>query len=134
MTERLRVSSGGPWEERVGYSRAVRVGDHVWVSGSTGTRPDGSIAGSAGAQTRAALDTVERALREAGASIAEVVRVRNYVVDITEWEEVADALRERFGTVRPAMTMVEVTRLISPAQRIEIEVDAVVGSAPVPRD
>jgi len=134
MTERLRVSSGGPWEERVGYSRAVRVGDHVWVSGSTGTQPDGSIAESAGAQTRAALDTVERALREAGASIAEVVRVRNYVVDITEWEEVADALRERFGTVRPAMTMVEVTRLISPAQRIEIEVDAVVGSAPVPRD
>jgi enamine deaminase RidA (YjgF/YER057c/UK114 family) len=134
MTERLRVSSGGPWEDRVGYSRAVCVGDQVWVSGSTGTQPDGSIAEGAGAQTRAALDTVERALHEAGASIADVVRVRNYVVDITEWEEVADALRERFGTVRPAMTMVEVTRLISPAQRIEIEVDAVVGSAPVPRD
>jgi enamine deaminase RidA (YjgF/YER057c/UK114 family) len=129
MTERLRVSSGGPWEDRVGYSRAVRVGDQVWVSGSTGTQPDGSIAESAGAQTRAALDTIELALHKAGASIADVVRVRSYVVDITEWEAIADALRERFGAVRPAMTMVEVARLISPEQRIEIEVDAVIGSA-----
>lgn len=125
---RLRVSSGGPWEERVGYSRAVRVGDHVWVSGTTGTQPDGSIPEGAEGQARLALDTIERALIDAGAAIADVVAARIYVVDINEWERVGDALRDRFGDVRPAMSMVEVSRLMAPEHRVEIEVEAVVSS------
>lgn len=126
---RTRVSSGGPWEERVGYSRAVRVGDRVWTAGTTGTHPDGTIPEGAGAQTRHALDTIERALVDAGASIDDVVVTRTYVVDIDEWEAVAAALKERFGEVRPAMTMVEVSRLMAPEHRVEIEVEAVIGSA-----
>ncbi len=125
---RQRVSSGGPWEERVGYSRAVRVGDHVWVAGTTGTHPDGTIPEGAGPQARHALDTIERALIDAGASVADVVVTRTYVVDIDEWEQVAEALKERFGAVRPAMTMVEVSRLMAPEHRVEIEVEAVVSS------
>lgn len=128
MTDRQRVSSGGPFEDRVGYSRAVRVGDRVWVSGSTGTRPDGTILEGVGAQARLALDIIEAALREAGASISDVVMARSYVIDIDEWEQVADALRERFDEVRPAMTMVEVSRLLAPEHRVEIEVEAVVSS------
>lgn len=126
---RTRVSSGGPWEARVGYSRAVRVGDHVWVAGTTGTRPDGTIPEGVGPQARLALDTIEQALIEAGASIADVVVSRTYVVDIDEWEAVADQLRERFSDVRPAMTMVEVSRLMAPEHLVEIEVEAVVSSA-----
>lgn len=128
MDGRRRVSSGGPWEDRVGYSRAIRVGNHVYVSGSTGTRPDGTIPEGVEAQTRQTLDTIEAALHEAGARIEHVVRVRNYVTNIDEWEQIAVALRERFADVRPAMTMVEVSRLIAPEQRIEIEVEAIVDS------
>ncbi|MBT5773107.1 MAG: RidA family protein [Dehalococcoidia bacterium] len=129
MTRRTRISSGGPFEDRVGYSRAVRTGDHVYVSGSTATQPDGTIPHDIEAQTRATLDTIEAALTEAGATIGDVVRVRNYVTNIDEWEQIAVALRERFDTVRPAMTMVEVSRLIAPELRIEIEVEAIIGSA-----
>lgn len=125
---RTRVSSGGPWEDRVGYSRAVRVGDHIWVAGTTGTRPDGSVPDGVEAQTRLALDTIEAALSEAGSSIADVVVSRTYVVDIEAWEPVADALRDRFNAVRPAMTMVEVSRLMAPEHLVEIEVEAVVSS------
>lgn len=128
MSERLRISSGGPWEDRVGYSRAIRVGHHVYVSGSTGAGPDDTIPEDVEAQTRQTLDTIEAALKEAGATIADVVRVTNYVTNIDEWEQIAVALRERFDDVRPAMTMVEVSRLISPQMRIEIEADAIVDS------
>jgi len=128
VSERTRVSSGGPWEDRVGYSRAVRVGDRVWVSGTTGTQNDGTVPTGTEAQARLALDTIEQALIEAGASIADVVAVRTYVIDINEWERVADALRDRFNDVRPAMTMVEVARLLLPAHRVEIEVEAAISS------
>ncbi|MEZ4553754.1 MAG: Rid family hydrolase [Dehalococcoidia bacterium] len=127
MSGRQRISSGGPWEARVGYSRAIRVGSHVWVSGTTGTRTDGTVPESAADQARLALETIERALADAGAAVADVVRVRVYVTDIEEWESVADALVARFGEVRPAMTMVEVSRLILPTHRVEIEVDAIVS-------
>ena len=127
---RGRVSSGGPWEERVGYSRAVRAGDHVWVSGTTGTHKDGSIPDGIAAQARLALATIEQALQDAGASFNDVVMVRTYVVDITEWELAANALRSQFGQVRPAMTMVEVSRLLDERHRIEIEVEAVLRSMP----
>lgn len=126
--DRLLISSGGPWEARVGYSRAVRAGSHVYVAGTTGTRPDGSVPELVGDQARLALETIEVALAEAGASVADVVRLRVYVTDIEEWEAVADALVERFGDIRPAMTMVEVRRLILPAHRVEIEAEAIAGA------
>lgn len=129
MSERQHVSSGGPWEDRIGYSRAVRVDDHVWVSGTTGTHPDGTIPDGTYAQTRLALAIIEAALREAGASADEAVRVRIFVTDIEEWEAVGVLLNEHFGRAKPAMTMVEVTRLVDPKHRIEIEVEAVIGSA-----
>ena len=125
---RTLVSSGGPWEDRVGYSRAVRVDNNVWVSGTTGTRPDGTIPDGTEAQARLALDTIEQALVDVGASIGDVVAVRIYVVDIEEWERVGDALRDRFGDVRPAMAMVEVSRLLATGHRVEIEVEAAISS------
>lgn len=131
MTEppRTRVSSGGPWEDLIGYSRATRVGDHVWVSGCTGTTPEGHVPPGALSQARLALDIVEAALAQAGSSLGDVVVARVYVTEIGRWEQIATALRERFGAVRPAMTMVEVSRLIRPEHLVEIEVEAVVGSA-----
>lgn len=129
MAGRQRISSGGPWEDRIGYSRAVRVGDLVWVSGCTGTRPDGTVPDTTIEQARVALDLIDRALLDAGSGIEDVVRARIYVTDIEEWESLADALVERFGTVKPAMTMLQVARLILPEHRIEIEVEAVIGSA-----
>lgn len=122
---RQHVSSGGPWEERVGYSRAIRTGNHVWVSGTTGTRPDGTVPRSAGAQAALALETIAASLGEAGASMADIVAVRTYVVDIgRDWEEVADALRQHLRAIRPAMTMVQVARLMLPEHLVEIEVEA----------
>jgi enamine deaminase RidA (YjgF/YER057c/UK114 family) len=125
---RERVSSGGPWEERIGYSRAIRAGDRIWVSGTTGTRNDGSVPSGAGAQTVLALDTIIAALEELGAGAEDVVVVRSYVVDIErDWEEVSAALGAHFADVRPAMAMVEVRRLMLSEHLIEIEVEAVVG-------
>ncbi|MDP2328391.1 MAG: RidA family protein [Dehalococcoidia bacterium] len=133
MTEgtpaRLRVSSGGPWEDLIGYSRAVRVGDRVWVSGCTGTTPEGHVPPGALSQARLALDTMEAALAAAGTSVGDVVAVRIFMTEIGRWEQIAVALRERFGDVRPAMTMVEVSGLIRREHLVEIEVEAVVGSA-----
>jgi enamine deaminase RidA (YjgF/YER057c/UK114 family) len=129
VTPRQRITSGGPWEDRVGYSRAVRVGDHIWVSGCTGTHADGTVPAGVLEQARLALETIDRALTEAGSGIADVVSVRVYVTDIEEWELAADALLERLDVVRPAMTMLQVARLILPAHRIEIEVEAIAGSA-----
>ena len=126
--ERQRVSSGTEWESRVGYSRAVRAGSQVHVSGTTATDAESEVVGEGdpGAQTRQALANVERALDDAGASLSDVVRTRLFVVDIDEWEAVGDAHAEYFGDVRPATSMVEVERLISPELLVEVEAVAVV--------
>jgi enamine deaminase RidA (YjgF/YER057c/UK114 family) len=131
MEPRMRVSSGAKWEAVVGYSRLVRAGPHVFVTGTTAWVPGGGHVGSgdAGAQARQAIRNIERALLEAGARLSDVVRTRMYVVDIRrDWEAVGRAHAEFFGLVRPATTMVEVSRLIEDWMLVEIEADAVVGS------
>ena len=124
-SERREVRSGSPWEERVGYCRAVRSGPLVSVSGTVGLEADGTLAeGDAGRQAARALEIIEAALGELGASMDQVVRTRIYVVDIENWPAVAEAYRGRFGASRPTATLVQVSALVEPAMLVEIEVDA----------
>ena len=128
-TNRKNISSGAPWESIVGYSRAVRIGNHIWVSGTTATDENGKIVGvgDAAAQTRYALQKIGRALEEAGVTFADVVRTRTFVTDISQWEAIGRVHGEYFGDIRPTATMVEVRKLIDPDHLVEIEVDAFVS-------
>lgn len=132
MTGRQHVSSVAPWEPIVGYSRAVRVAGHVYVSGTTAALPDGGAAGGddIAEQARECLRRIEAALAHLGATRADVVRTRMYVTDISRWEEVGRVHGEYFADVRPATSMVEVSRLIDPSLLVEIEADAVVTGPP----
>ncbi len=127
MTDRKLVSSGSPFEPVFGYSRAVRAGDRVFVSGTVAWGDDGTVVGSGDmyAQAKQAIANIEEALREAGASLADVVRTRTFVTDIARFREVARAHSEAFGDVRPAATLVAVTALAGPEMLVEIEADAV---------
>jgi enamine deaminase RidA (YjgF/YER057c/UK114 family) len=126
VTERRRISSGGPWEAVAGYSRAIVVGDSCWVAGTTDAGPDGRSQhpGDIAAQARATLAIIAAALNEAGFSLADVVRTRMFVTDIARSSEVIPVHGEIFGATRPASTMVEVSALIDPSLLIEIEADA----------
>lgn len=124
--KRKNISSDTAWESIVGYSRAVRIDNHIWVAGTTASDAAGNVIakGNAAAQTRYILKKIEAALHDAGASLADVVRTRVFVTNIAEWEAIGRVHGEFFGEIRPASAMVEVAKLIDPEHLVEIEVDA----------
>ena len=128
MKDRVTVSTGAPWEETVGYCRAVRIGDHIAVSGTAPVGDDGEVVGVGDAyvQARRCIEIIERALAEAGAGLEDVVRTRMFVTDISQWEAIGKAHGEAFAGIRPATSMVEVRALIDPDMLVEIEADAIV--------
>jgi len=128
MTDRLNIHTGAPWEAVVGYCRAVRIGSHVAVTGTAAVGEDGEVVavGDAYAQTKRCLEIIEKALRDAGAALEDVVRTRIFVTDISQWEAVGRAHGEMFGEIFPATTMVEVSALVDPDMLVEIEADAIV--------
>jgi enamine deaminase RidA (YjgF/YER057c/UK114 family) len=124
--KRENFATGSKWEPIIGYSRAVKIGNQIVVSGTTGSDADGNLADNVYEQTRQTLQNIEAALAKAGASMKDVVRTRMYMANISEWEQAGKAHGEFFGEIRPATTMVEVSRLIDPQMLIEIEADAVI--------
>ncbi|NDJ62897.1 MAG: RidA family protein [Chloroflexi bacterium] len=130
MDERKNISSGTPWEAKAGYSRAVRMNDVVYVSGTTASNENGEVIGGddPGAQTAYIIRKIERALKEAGSSLEDVVQTRIYVTDITRWEEVSRVHAQFFTEILPATTLVAVKDLVTPEHMVEIEAVAVIGA------
>ncbi len=126
MSQRINISSGAPWEAIIGYSRAVRIGNIIEITGTVAADENGAVAvGDAYAQTQFIIQKIEKVLEQAGASLKDVVRTRMFVTDIAQWEAYGRAHGEFFGEIRPCTTMVEVTKLISPEYMIEIEATAI---------
>jgi enamine deaminase RidA (YjgF/YER057c/UK114 family) len=123
---RTYASTGSPWEPKVGYSRAVRTGDHITVTGTVGLASDGKFPAGAAAQTRRALEIIQAAIEALGGKLTDVVRTRLFVTDISQWEAIGAVHGEVFGAIRPATTMVQVAKLIDDAALIEVEADAIV--------
>lgn len=125
--DRQNIRSGAPWEDIVAYSRAVKVGHVIYVSGTTGTDGEGKVTGDAHTQATQTIKNIAYALEQAGATLEQVVRTRIYITNIDDWQDVSRAHREAFDAIRPATTLVQVTGLIDPSMLVEIEAEAVIS-------